>query len=120
MLIGYAIHLDHPLNFSNLPQSPNGRSDGSGRRGTEGVGTTGVRLVAGFASPDTNVGSLDGDLATVRARVSSVLGDFHLLDGLPEGGTVTGTVFTGDTDLLCSLGLKKESKVSGCASKGGE
>lgn len=26
---------------------------------------------------------------------------------LPEGGTVTGTVFTGDTDLLCSLGLKR-------------
>lgn len=38
---------------------------------------------------------------------------------LPEGGTVTGTIFTGDTDLLCSLGLKKESRVSGCTSKGG-
>lgn len=62
LLIGYAIHLDHPLNLSNLPQSPNGRSDGSGRRSTEGVGTTGVRLVAALASPDTNVGSLDGDL----------------------------------------------------------
>lgn len=47
--------------------------------------------------------SLDGRLSAECADVLGVLGDFHLLDLLSEGGTISGTVFTGDTDLLGSL-----------------
>ena len=36
--------------------------------------------------------------------VSLVLGDFHFLDDFTEGSTVTGSVFTDNTDLLGSLG----------------
>ena len=36
-----------------------------------------------------------------------MLRDLHLLDGLTEGGTVTGTVLADDSDLLGALGLEK-------------
>jgi hypothetical protein len=34
-----------------------------------------------------------------------MLGDFHLLDGLSKRSTITGTVFTGDSDLLSTFSL---------------
>lgn len=46
--------------------------------------------------------SLDGVFAAECADVSGVLGDFHLLDLLSEGSTITGTVFTGHAD-LCAV-----------------
>lgn len=46
-------------------------------------------LVARLAVPDTNRVSLDGGLAAEGADVSGVLGDFHLLHLLSEGGTVS-------------------------------
>jgi hypothetical protein len=60
------------------------------------------------------------NLSARWAVVSGVLGDFHLLDAvllarylprarfhirLSEGSTVSGSVLSGDTNLLCSLGL---------------
>jgi hypothetical protein len=39
-----------------------------------------------------------------------VLGDFDLLHHLTEGSTITGTVFTDDSNLLGTLGLKAEGK----------
>ena len=45
--------------------------------------------MAGPAVPDTDRGPLDGVLAAERASVAGVLGDFHLLDLLPQGGTIT-------------------------------
>jgi hypothetical protein len=39
-----------------------------------------------------------------HAVVSRVLGDFHLLHELTERSTVTGTVLSGDTDLLGTFG----------------
>jgi len=38
------------------------------------------------------------------AEISSMLLDFELLDDLSEGSTVSGTVFTDNTDLSSSLG----------------
>lgn len=46
--------------------------------------------------------SLDTVLSAEGTDVSGVLGDFHLLDLLSEGGTITSTVFTGHTD-LCAV-----------------
>lgn len=45
--------------------------------------------VAGLAVPDTNRVTLDSGLSAEGARVLGVLGDFHLLDGLSERGTVS-------------------------------
>ena len=47
-------------------------------------------------------------LSTELASVLGVLGDLSLLDDLTEGGTITSTVLTGDTDLggSATLGSK--------------
>ena len=42
-------------------------------------------------------------LSAEGAVVFAVLRDFHLLDSLPQAGTITGTVLSGDPDLLGSL-----------------
>ena len=44
--------------------------------------------------------TLDGVLAAEGAGVAGVLRDFDLLHLLTERGTVTGTVLSGDADLL--------------------
>lgn len=68
------------------------------------VGSTGNGLVAGLALPDAHARSLHGLLATETARVFGVLGHLNLLDLLSEGGTISGTVLSYDSDLLCTLG----------------
>lgn len=64
-----------------------GRFHGADLR--NGVGTTGDGLVATLALPDTNSLALDGVLAAEGADVAGVLGDFHLLHLLTQGGTVS-------------------------------
>lgn len=49
-------------------------------------------------------------LATKSTSVFSVLSDFHFLDLLAHGSTITSTVFTNDSDFLCSFGLGKRTK----------
>ena len=86
----------------------------------DGVSTTSGGLAAGAAVPDTDGLALDSVLAAELAHVAGVLCDlgrasiscplhaadclvcthFHLLDLLTERGTVTGTVLSGDADLL--------------------
>merc|ERR1712054_561647 len=70
----------------------------------DGVGTTSDNALAALAVPDADSLAADGDLAAEGAGVLGVLSDFHLLHLLTQGGTVTGTIFTGNTDLLCALG----------------
>lgn len=54
-----------------------------------GVGATGNGLVAALAVPDANSLALDGVLTAEGADVAGVLGDFHLLHLLTQGGTVS-------------------------------
>lgn len=46
-------------------------------------------------------------LAAEGASIFTVLGDFHFFHHLPEGSTITGPIFTGDSNLLGTLSLKK-------------
>jgi hypothetical protein len=91
-----------------------------GDRLRDGVSTTGGGLAAGAAVPDTDGLTLDSVLTAELAHVAGVLCDlgesstlypsgdarflvythFHLLDLLTERGTVTGTVLSGDANLL--------------------
>jgi len=66
-----------------------GRRRGFSGRLRDGVGTTGNGLVAALALPDTNRLALDGVLSAEGADVAGVLGDFHLLHLLTQGGTVS-------------------------------
>ena len=43
-------------------------------------------------------------LSAEGAVVFTVLRDFHLLDSFPQAGTISGTILSGDTNLLSSLG----------------
>lgn len=60
-----------------------------GRDLRDGVSTTGNGLLAALALPDTNGLALDGVLAAEGADVAGVLGHFHLLHLLTQGGTVS-------------------------------
>jgi hypothetical protein len=53
------------------------------------VSSSGNGLLAGLAVPDSDRVASDGGLAAERAHVSGVLCDFHLLDLLTEGSTVS-------------------------------
>ena len=68
-------------------------------------------LLATLALPNSDRVSLDSVLAAERADVSGVLADFHLLDLLSEGGTITGTVFTGHTDLCSIVSIVERSQL---------
>lgn len=92
------------LNLRDFSETTDGRAGGSGGGCGDGVGTTGNSLLAALALPDTNSLALDGVLSAEGADVAGVLGDFHLLHLLTQGGTVSGTIFTRDTDLLSALG----------------
>lgn len=50
------------LSIGNFPQSSDGRSNGSGRWGTEGVGSSSVDFSTRLALPDTDGSSLDSVL----------------------------------------------------------
>ena len=43
-------------------------------------------------------------LSAEGAVVFTVLRDFHLLDSFPQAGTISGTILSGDTNLLSPLG----------------
>jgi len=53
------------------------------------VSTTSDSLLAAPAVPDADSLTLDGDLSAECAGVAGVLRDFHLLDLLPQGGTIS-------------------------------
>lgn len=112
-----------------LPQSPDGRSDGGGGCGGVHPGTTGHGSLAPFAVPDADHLSLHRvleekrrggsewsqerlfkgpHLSAERAGVFGVLRDFDLLDHLTQGGSISGAVLSNDSDLLCTLGLRRE------------
>jgi hypothetical protein len=57
-----------------------------------GVCSSSNGLVARLAVPDPNRVSLDCGLSAESADVSGVLGDFHLLDLLSEGGTISARI----------------------------
>jgi hypothetical protein len=60
--------------------------------------------------PDTNGLTLDGVFTAESTGVTSVLRDFHLLNLLTQRRTVTGTVFTGDSDLTSAFGLQQQQQ----------
>lgn len=56
-------------------------------------------LLAALALPNSDRVSLDSVLSAESADVSGMLGDFHLLDLLSEGCTISSAVLAGHADL---------------------
>lgn len=63
--------------------------------------------LASFAWPDSDTRSLHGILAAECAGVFAVLGNFDLLDHFTQWRTISCAVFTNNSNLLGTLGLKK-------------
>lgn len=94
----------HPcLSLSQLSQTSDGRSDGGSSSGGNGVSTTSNGLVTGVTVPDTGSVSLHRLLTTEGTVVTSVLLNLQFLGLTTQGGTVTDTKFTSDTNFFSSL-----------------
>jgi hypothetical protein len=74
------------------------------------VSTTSSDLAASLAPPDADSNALHRVLAAERASVSGMLRDLKLLDLLPQRSTITGSVFTNNSDLLSALALRELSE----------
>lgn len=87
----------------NLSQTSDIGSDRDSRGSGQRVCTSGNDLTAGSAFPDSHTRSLDVVLSAKDASVRGVLGDFDLANQFTQSGTITGTVLSGDSDLLGAL-----------------
>merc|ERR1719203_319580 len=85
-------------------QVMDGGADSLGGSGVHLPAPTSVVAAARSARPDTGSGALDAVLTAVRAHVLGALQQLNALDELTESSTVSGTVLTGDTNLLRALG----------------
>eukprot|EP01102_Stenamoeba_stenopodia_P008562 TRINITY_DN2471_c0_g2_i1.p1 TRINITY_DN2471_c0_g2~~TRINITY_DN2471_c0_g2_i1.p1 ORF type:complete len:114 (+),score=11.39 TRINITY_DN2471_c0_g2_i1:44-385(+) len=92
------------LRGNNFTKTTDCASNGSSSSCVHDPSTTSHGLLATLAVPDTNSLSLNGILAAEVASVSCVLCDFNFLHLLSETRTITSSVLSDDSDLLCSLG----------------
>jgi hypothetical protein len=90
---------------SRLSQSCDSGTGSDGSHSAEDISTTSHDLFASLALPDTSCLSLNSSLTAESAAILGMLSDFHLLDDLSQGGTISGTVFTANSDLLSMLSL---------------
>ena len=81
-------------------QSSDGRLYSDGRSVVVDPGTTSYCFHAGTTVPDPYRSFLHLGFATERASILGVLADFNFLHHFPEGGAITGPIFTNDSDLL--------------------
>ena len=87
----------------NLPQPCNSTPNSNSTCRTQTISTTGNNLFTTLARPDTNNGTLHGVFSAEGTTVCGVLGHFNLTKELTECGTVTCSVFAGDSDLSCAV-----------------
>ena len=85
--------------------------DSLGGDGFWNVGASGDFDAGFFAFPDSDGVSFQSITSGVWVGVSFVLGDFHSLDELSERSTISGSVFTDDSDFLGSFGHFKVEKL---------
>ena len=96
--------------FLSLAQASNGSEDGGSSWVPQLVSSTGHSLFARSALPDTNHLALHVLLSAEWAREFTVLADLNLTKHFTDGGTIPGTVLSGDADLLGAFshcGIKK-------------
>ena len=89
--------------ISDSLQTHDGCLSGDGWHGGEGISTSCDFLIGSIAFPDTTGNSLDTVLTAEWRHVGSVLTDLELLHDLSEGGTISSSVLSADSDLSRSL-----------------
>lgn len=93
------------LLLSLLPKTTHSRSDSHRRWCVQSIGSSSLSLVASLALPDSNSRTLHSILSTETAEVLWVLTNFDLFDLLSQTRTITGSVFTHDSNLFRTLRL---------------
>ena len=64
---------------------------------------SGHNLEAALALPDSHAFACDRVLSAKDAAIGGMLTDFNFANQLSQSGTITGSVFTSDSDLLGAL-----------------
>ena len=91
------------LLFLNLSQTSNSTSNGDSRSSAQTVSTSSYSFLARPAVPDSYTGSLHRVLSAECTTVGGMLRYLNLSHELTERSTVTGTVLSCDSYLLCTL-----------------
>merc|ERR1719245_2146531 len=107
------------LLLPHLPEPPHGAPHTGGSSGGVVPGTSSNSHTAALvvAKPDANSRSLHLVLATEGAAVLGMLADLHLLDSLPEAGSIPGAVLASNSDLLGALGHGQDGSNFSCRSE---
>ena len=87
----------------NSSETSNSRTNSNRTGSRKSVGATGNCLTAGSACPDSSTLSLYRVLSTKDATISRMLRNLNLSNEFTESGTITSSVFSGDSDLLGTL-----------------
>jgi len=90
--------------FCDFTQTTDCTADSSSGRGRHRPSATCDCFLARTTVPNPNSGPLHGILATECASIASVLSDFHLLDLLTQGSTITSTVLASNANLSSAFG----------------
>jgi len=87
----------------DLSQPSNSTPDSDGTGSAQTVSTSGNNLFTALATPDSSICSLHRVLSAKGATVSGMLRNFDFAEELTEGSTVTGSVFSGDSDFARTI-----------------
>ena len=87
------------LQFS---QTCNCRADSHSRSRGKGVCTSSHYLTARATAPDSGIGTLDAHLSTKDTLIRRVLRNLNLSQQLTQSRTISGSILSGDSDLLCA------------------
>ena len=79
--------------------------------GFVGPGATGYSLHAGVTVPDVHCLPFHLGFATEGAGILGMLANLNLLHHFPEGGPITGPIFTHDSNLLGAFGQVAANQV---------
>ena len=88
-----------------LSQSLNGGSGSNSSRSRQYVCPTSHYFLTCRTIPNTRSFSFDSILTAEDTVIFGMLSNFHLLDNLSQGSTISSTIFTTNSYLLCVLSL---------------
>ena len=106
VIVLFFVSLRSVFQFSIISQSLetlNSCFGSHGCGGSELISTTSHLLSGSFASPDACGLSLHTGFTAEWRHVFGVLADLELLDDLSQSSTVSGSILSADSNLLCSL-----------------
>lgn len=97
--------------FSLLPQPTDCAPHSHSTSSVQSVGTACLDFPTVLAAPNANSFPLHRILPAKFAEIFAMLTNLHLLNLLPQTGTITGTILSNDSSLLRTLGLHQRKMI---------